>query len=492
MVDTPSKADGRQSGAGRVIPIQAVAPAAGPDLPEEQLLLEVRRKIYPRAVTGLFARWRWAMVWLTQIVFYLTPWLNWNDRQAVLFDLTARKFYLFGVVLYPQDFIYLTALLLISALSLFLFTTIAGRLWCGFTCPQTVYTEIFLWIERVVEGDRGKRMRLDNAPYSFNKLKTKALKHALWLLVALWTGFTFVAYFEPIRQLPGQILNFTVGPWTIFWLFFYSFATWGNAGFLREQVCKFMCPYARFQGVMFDKDTLIITYDESRGDPRGTRARSAEKTEHKLGDCIDCGLCVQVCPTGIDIRDGQQYECIGCAACIDACDKVMDKMNYPSGLIRYDTLNGLENKWSRGQLYKRVFRPRVAVYSTILLVVGTVLLSNLFTQIPLKVDIIRDRGAMYREVKDGHIENVYRIQIIHAEEVEREFRLTVSGLPDIRIDSNTTVKMQPTTTRMVPVRVRVAPQTGSSGKNTIHFTVQATDNDEISRTEKSTFFVPTR
>ncbi|MGB7301106.1 MAG: cytochrome c oxidase accessory protein CcoG [Burkholderiaceae bacterium] len=458
--------------------------------PEEQLLLEVRRKIYPRAVTGLFARWRWSMVWLTQLVFYLTPWLHWNGRQAVLFDLVGRKFYLFGLVLYPQDFIYLTALLVVSALSLFLFTTVAGRLWCGYTCPQTVYTEIFLWIERVVEGDRGKRMRLDNSPLSAKKLRIKAMKHFLWLVVALWTGFTFVGYFEPIRQLPGQILGLTIGPWALFWLLFYSFATWGNAGFLREQVCKFMCPYARFQGVMFDRDTLIITYDESRGNPRGTRARSASKTTLGLGDCIDCGLCVQVCPTGIDIRDGQQYECIGCAACIDACDKVMEKMGYTPGLIRYDTLNGLKNKWDRAQLYKRVLRPRVALYTSILLLVSLALIGNLLTQIPLKVDVIRDRGTMYREVKNGDIENVYRLQIINSEEAERKFRIAVSGLEGIRIDSEGQVVMGSASNRMVPVRVRVPAGAGEAGRNTIWFTVTDLNNASVTRTEKSTFFFP--
>ncbi|TAL25407.1 MAG: cytochrome c oxidase accessory protein CcoG, partial [Aquabacterium sp.] len=304
-------------------------------------LYQKQDKIYPRAVHGLFARWRWVMVWLTQLVFYGLPWLQWNDRQALLFDLEARRFFIFGLVLYPQDFIYLTALLVICAYALFLFTAVGGRLWCGFACPQTVYTEIFLWVERKIEGDRQKRMKLDSAGWSAQKLARKSAKHAAWGAIGLWTGFTFVGYFTPIRSLGGATVGGMLGPWEIFWILFYGFATYGNAGFLREQVCKYMCPYARFQSAMFDKDTLIISYDAERGEPRGARSRQADPAALGLGSCVDCTLCVQVCPTGIDIRKGLQYECIGCAACIDVCDTVMEKMNYPKGLIRYVTQNGL-------------------------------------------------------------------------------------------------------------------------------------------------------
>ena len=297
----------------------------------EQTLYEVRRKIYPRAVTGLFAGWRWFCVLATQAVFYGVPWLTWNGRQAVLFDLAARKFYIFGLVFWPQDIVYLTVLLIISAYSLFLFTTVAGRLWCGYACPQTVYTEIFMWIERKVEGDRMARMKLDKQPVGARKVGLKAAKHGLWILLALWTGFTFVGYFTPIRPQWGEVWSGALGPWQTFWILFYGFATYGNAGWMREQVCKYMCPYARFQGVMFDPDTLVITYDAERGEPRGSRNRSADHKAKGLGDCVDCGICVQVCPTGIDIRNGLQYECIGCAACIDGCNQVMDKMGYPEG-----------------------------------------------------------------------------------------------------------------------------------------------------------------
>ncbi len=288
-------------------------------------LYQAHNKIYPRAVTGRFVNWRWALVWLTQIAFYGLPWLNWNDRQAVLFDLASRRFYIFGLVLYPQDFIYLTAMLLLAAYSLFLFTAVSGRLWCGYACPQTVYSEIFMWVERRLEGDRAARMKLDAAPWSAAKLMRKSGKQAAWVAIGLWTGFSFVGYFTPIVTLAGEAMTLSLSGWESFWVLFYGFATYGNAGYMREQVCKYMCPYARFQSAMFDKDTLIITYDSARGEPRGSRSKKADAASLGLGACVDCNLCVQVCPTGIDIRKGLQYECIGCAACIDVCDGVMDQ-----------------------------------------------------------------------------------------------------------------------------------------------------------------------
>ena len=279
------------------IPIQPVVA----DSDTEVGLYEIRKKIFPRAVSGRFARWSWGMIFATQLVFYGLPWLSWNDRQAVLFDIAARKFYIFGLVFWPQDVIYLTVLLIIAALSLFLFTAMAGRLWCGFACPQTVYTQIFLWVERRIEGDRAARMRLDREPMSAVKLGKKTAKHAIWIAIALWTGITFVGYFTPFRPLLAALPG-NLGGWETFWVAFYGLATYGNAGYLREQVCKYMCPYARFQSVMFDKDTLVITYDAARGEPRGARSRKVDRKAAGLGDCVDCRICVQVCPTGIDIR----------------------------------------------------------------------------------------------------------------------------------------------------------------------------------------------
>jgi cytochrome c oxidase accessory protein FixG len=425
-------------------------------------LFEVRQKIYPRAVRGWFAAWRWALVWATQLVFYGGAWLTWNERQALLFDVAHRKFYLFGLVFWPQDIIYLAVLLIVCALSLFLFTAVAGRLWCGYACPQTVYTEIFLWIERVVEGDRNARMRLDQQGLTANKMLRKGTKHGLWIALSLWTGLTFVGYFTPIREL----LSSAPGAWEAFWVLFYGFATYGNAGWMREQVCKYMCPYARFQSAMFDTDTLIITYDEKRGEPRG-------KGKGK-GDCVDCGICVQVCPTGIDIRKGLQYECIGCAACIDGCDQVMDKVGRPRGLIRY----------SRG----RVLRPRVLVYSVILGAVAIAAAVSLYLRTPLKVDVIRDRAAIAREVEGGLIENVYRLQIMNTTEQARAFEIEVSGLPGIHVWGENVAGVPAATSRMVPIRVRIDAGPAPASYP-VEFTVRALGVEGVTVREGAVFIV---
>jgi cytochrome c oxidase accessory protein FixG len=435
----------------------------------ELSLYEVRRKIYPRAVHGWFAAWRWALVWATQIVFYGGPWLSWNERQAVLFDIAQRKFYLFGLVFWPQDIIYLAVLLIVSALALFLFTALAGRLWCGYACPQTVYTEIFLWVERKIEGDRNARMKLDRQKAGTKKIALKAAKHAVWIAIALWTGMSFVGYFTPIKDL----LTHSPGPWEGFWVLFYGFATYGNAGWMREQVCKYMCPYARFQSAMFDKDTLVITYDAKRGEPRGKSSAS--------GDCVDCGICVQVCPTGIDIRDGLQYECIGCAACIDGCNQVMAKVGKPQKLIRYSTLSAIEGKRTR------VLRPRVLVYSLILLAIALAAAATLYLRTPLKVDVIRDRAAIAREVEGGLIENVYRLQIMNTTEEARAFHVSVRGLPDIHVWGEPTVGVPAATSRMVPVKVRSAP--AAPGTHPIEFEVRALGVEGVAVTEHSVFIV---
>jgi len=481
----------RPSAPKTVIPIQPV-PAGGGGGDDEVMisLYAARQKIYPRSVSGLLSKWRWALVWITQIVFYGLPWLQWNARQAVLFDLEARRFYIFNLVLYPQDFIYLTGLLVISALALFLFTAVAGRLWCGYACPQTVYTEIFLWLEKLVEGDRSARQRLDKAPMSAQKLGKKALKHGLWIAVAIWTGFTFVGYFTPIRELGALTLAASLGPWQTFWVLFYGFATYGNAGFLREQVCKYMCPYARFQSAMFDKDTMIVTYDEKRGEPRGARSKKADPAALGLGSCVDCTLCVQVCPTGIDIRNGLQYECIGCGACIDVCDDVMDKVGYPRGLIKYSTQNGVAQGWTRAQMLKRAFRPRVLVYTAILGLITLAVFVSLFLRTPLKVDVIRDRGALARMVEQGRIENVYRLQVMNATESTQRYTVTVSGIPGITLDPSADIEVLPTEVRAAAVRVQIPPNGAEPGSHPITFEVKSSSDDSVRVVEKSVFLVP--
>ena len=452
-------------------------------------LYQAKNKVYPRAIDGVFNRWRWVMVWITQLVFYGLPWLQWGERQMVLFDLEARRFYLFGLVLYPQDFIYLTGLLIISALSLFLFTAVAGRLWCGFTCPQTVYTEIFMWLENRIEGERSTRMRLDKAPWSsWEKIWRKSAKQLAWVAVALWTGFTFVGFFVPIRALGSEILALQ-GSWQIFWMLFYAFATYGFAGHMREQVCKYMCPYARFQSAMFDKDTLIVTYDSARGEPRGARSKKVDAKAAGLGDCIDCSLCVQVCPTGIDIRNGLQYECIGCGLCVDACNSVMDKVNYPRGLIRFATQNAMTQHWGRAEILRRVLRPRVLFYSSVLVGLSVAMLVSMATRVPLKVDVVRDRAALSRMVAGGKLENVYSLQIMNATEATQRYRISATGLQELQVASDPEVEIGPAESRWVSVQLQIPYGSASSGSHPVFFEVHNTAGDD-KVVEKSVFLVP--
>lgn len=458
-----------------------------PSTEMEQALYAVKQKIYPRAVSGWFANWRVALVLFTQLLYYGLPWLSWDGRQAILFDLAERKFYILGLVFWPQDFIYLTGLLVIAAFSLFLFTAIAGRLWCGFACPQTVYTELFLWIERKIEGDRLKQIKLDRQAWNIEKIGKKIAKHTAWLALALWTGFTFVGYFMPIKELAVSFAHWTLGPWETFWIFFYGFATYGNAGFMREQVCKYMCPYARFQSVMFDSDTLTVTYDISRGEPRGPRSKSIDRHVAGLGDCVDCSICVQVCPTDIDIRNGLQYECIGCAACIDGCDQVMAKMGYPRGLIRYTTENVIKGKYPDSSILSHVLRPRTLIYSVLLLAIVATLGMALINRVPLRADAIRDRIAA-RETAEGYIENVYRLQIINMENKPHRFVISVAGLPGIKLaDTSHLVEVAPLGTHDAVVHVQIDPSEISARSSPVEFKIQSLDNPDLTKTVRSTF-----
>ena len=473
----------RDNATRKVIPI--VSAAADEELVS---LYAAHEKIYPRSVSGFFSKWRWGMVLLTQLVFYGVPWIEWGQRQAVLFDLGARRFYIFGLVLYPQDFIYLAGILVISALALFLFTAVAGRLWCGYACPQTVYTEIFLWIEKKIEGDRSARMRRDAQGLSADKVGRKTAKHLLWLTVALWTGFTFVGYFTPIKELGQEVLQLNMGSWEVFWTLFYGFATYGNAGFLREQVCIHMCPYARFQSAMFDKDTLIVTYDAERGEPRGARSRKADPAFLNLGACIDCTLCVQVCPTGIDIRNGLQYECIGCGACADVCDTVMDKMGYARGLVKYTTENAIKNKWTEAQTWRHIFRPRILIYSLILAAIVITMVTSLSMRTQFKVNVVRDRGVTARVVAGGKTENVYQLQVMNATETTQRYQITVTGLPGLTVTSDNLVVVQSTQARKLAVRVQAPFEVAAPGSHPIEFQIESLDSPGH-LSEKSVFLI---
>lgn len=448
---------------------------------------EKHQKIYTRDVKGWWTTWRWIFVWLTQIAFYGAPWLVWNDRQAILFHLVERKFYVFGLVLWPQDIFYLAVLLIISAYALFLFTAVAGRLFCGYACPQTVYSEIFMWIESRIEGDRSARLKLDNGPVTARKIRLKAIKHLAWIAISLWTGFTLVAYFTPVQELLAA-LPFGLSGWEMFWTLFYAGFCYMQAGFLREQVCKYMCPYARFQGVMFDPDTLVITYDPERGEPRGARKKGIDTTA--LGDCVDCGLCVVVCPTGIDIRKGIQYECIGCGACIDACDPVMDKVGKPRGLIRYTTENALAQRFGPSEVVRHLLRPRIILYTVILLLICIATAWSLVTRVPLMVDVIRDRSLLSREADDGSIENVYNLKFMNTTEFSQRYRVGVEGVTGVHLLDNGSVEIGSAENREVTVVVRVPPESGGKGANAIYFVIEAESDPAIRVREKASFLLP--
>ncbi|MFO1352400.1 MAG: cytochrome c oxidase accessory protein CcoG [Gammaproteobacteria bacterium] len=460
--------------------------SVGGDADVQDFLYQKRQKIYPREVHGLFARLRVAAVVLLLGLYYGVPWLTWNGRQAVLFDMPGRKFHLFGITLWPQDFFYLAALLIIAALSLFFFTALAGRVWCGFACPQTVWTETFLWIEQLIEGDRQQQIKLDKAPLSARKFAIKSAKHSAWILYALFTGFTFVGYFTPIRELAWKLWTFNTGPWETFWVFFYSFATYGNAGWLREQVCIYMCPYARFQSAMFDKDTLIISYDQRRGEPRGSRRRGADHRGQGLGDCIDCTLCVQVCPTGIDIRNGLQYQCIACAACVDACDQVMGKMNYPKGLIRYTTEHALQ-----GQATK-VVRLRVIVYATLLVGIFCALIYAVAARTPLVLDVIRDRNVLYREGDAGLVSNVYTLKIVNMDQRDHTYHLSASGVEGLEVEADRAEYRVPAGEVLTAViDLKVDPVNLKQASTKVKFRLAAVDDAKLAVEETARFIGPT-
>ena len=465
-------------------PSMAAATPAG-DI--DASLYAKREKIYPREVHGWFAAMRVAAAAALLGLFYGVCWLHWDGRQLLLFDLPAWEFHVFWWTFYPQDFLYLTLLMILAALALFFFTALAGRLWCGCACPQTVYTEVFLWIERKLEGDRPRQMKLDRAPWSARKIAIKSAKHAIWIAFSLWTGFTFVGYFTPIAELGGVLVHLALGPWETFWVLFYGLATYGNAGWMREQVCIYMCPYARFQGAMFDRDTLIISYDARRGEPRSSRKRGSDHCAAGLGDCIDCTMCVQVCPTGIDIRNGLQQQCIACAACADVCDQVMERMGYPKGLVRYTTQNTVDGDATR------ILRPRLAVYAALLVVLLGVFATSLALRTPVELDVLRDRNALYQETADGLILNVYTLKIVNMHDRPLRWRISATGIEGLRLTAEGGGReVAAGEVASIPVRLDAPKDALPSASSTVRFAIEAIEAPEFRATEEARFIGPAR
>lgn len=439
--------------------------------------------IHTRSFTGLFRTLRVGGASFLFLAFFGTVWLNWGGRQAVLWDLAESKFHIFGATFWPQDFILLSALLIICAFGLFAITVFAGRVWCGYTCPQSAFTWLFMWCEKVTEGERNQRIKLHAAPWRLEKLARRSAKHTLWLAISVLTGLTFVGYFTPIRPLAAELLTWQMGGISLFWVLFFTAATYLNAGWLREAVCMHMCPYARFQSVMFDKDTLTVSYDVARGEQRGPRKREVKPADVGLGDCIDCQLCVQVCPTGIDIRDGLQMECIGCAACIDACDSIMDKMGYARGLVSYTSEHQLQGGKTR------LLRPRLIGYSAVLLLMIAALVVALVERPMVSLDVTKDRG-MFRENAEGLIENIYSLKVINKTQQRQDYRLALVDADGFQLQGKTRISLAPGEISDVPVSVALLADKPASSSQILRFKVTDVDEPQVYSAADSRFVAP--
>lgn len=443
---------------------------------------EPSAKIHTRSFTGLFRRIRLLGGALLFALYFGTAWLNWGNRQAVLWDLSESKFHIFGSTFWPHDFILLAFLLMICAFGLFLLTVFAGRVWCGYACPQSVWSWVFMWVEKITEGDRNQRIKLDSSPMNANKLLLRANKHALWLLISLITAITFVGYFTPIRELVVDLFRADVDGWSLFWIFFFTAATYINAGWLREQVCFHMCPYGRFQSSMLDENSLVIAYDAARGEGRGARKKGADYKAEGLGDCVDCQMCVQVCPTGIDIRNGLQMQCIGCAACIDACDSIMDKMGYAKGLIRYSS----EQELASGK--RNIMRPKLISYAAILAAMMAAFVWMLAFRPMVSVDVAKSR-TLYQQNGEGEIENGYVIKIINKDQKPHYFSVESSGIESMKMGGKTNVRVDAGDMVEVPVTLSVPHSKIEKTAMDIQFRVATTDGSAI-HVEASKFIGP--
>ncbi|QJE72709.1 cytochrome c oxidase accessory protein CcoG [Aerophototrophica crusticola] len=401
---------------------------------EGQSLYADHQKVYPKKVSGPYRRAKWLVLAFCLAVYYLVPWIRWDrgpdaPGQAVLVDLGAPRAYFFGIEIWPQEVYFITGLLVLGALGLFLVTSLFGRLWCGYACPQTVWTDLFLWVERVIEGDRGARMRLDNGPLTAAKVVKKGLKHAAWLLISIATGGAWILYFSDAPTFMVEFFTGAASAQAYFFVGLLTSTTYILAGWAREQVCTYMCPWPRFQAAMLDTQSMVVTYEGWRGEPRGKTKAGAPPAGR--GDCVDCAQCIAACPTGIDIRDGMQLECIGCGLCIDACNEIMVKMGRPAGLIQFDTLANLESRQSgKGPVRWKLLRPRTLIYAGLITVVSAVMLAALLLRTTLEVNVLRDRAPLYVTLSDGEVRNGFTLKLLNKKREALGFLLTVDGIKD--------------------------------------------------------------
>lgn len=389
-----------------------------------------QQKVYPKAVSGRFRTLKWGVLAVCLAIYYLSPFLRWTrpgdtPDQAILIDIPSRRAYFFMIEIWPQEVYYITGILIFAAVTLFFVTSLLGRVWCGYFCFQTVWTDLYMKVERLIQGDRNARMKLDDGPLSFEKIWKKLLTHFCWLLIGLFTAGAFVFYFNDAPALIDDIIHLQVSKTVMAFGLGLTLSTYIMAGFAREQVCTYMCPYARFQSAMFDKETLIIGYDEARGEPRG---KSKGTDRQGLGDCVDCSLCVQVCPMGIDIRHGLQIQCIACGLCVDACDGVMEKVGKPKGLVRYDTEQNLELRAQGHNPELHLLRPRTIYYTVLLSVIGLAMLGSLLMRPVMEVHAIHDRNPLFVRLSDGSVRNGYEIKILNKTHDDKRFALSVSGI----------------------------------------------------------------
>ncbi|WP_448547425.1 cytochrome c oxidase accessory protein CcoG [Thalassotalea fusca] len=441
-----------------------------------------RDQIYVRKVKGVFQQLRRKMNFFFLALFAVLPWLQYEGHQAILLDISEQRFTLWSLTLWPQDLTLLAWLFILSAFLLFFVTTFLGRVWCGYLCPQTVWTFIFIWFEEKIEGTANQRKKLDSQKMDANKFWRKSLKHGCWLFFSVLTSLTFVGYFAPIDEVFVDFFTFNASFTLAAVVWFFALCTYGNAGWMREIMCLHMCPYARFQSAMFDKDTLTVTYDYHRGENRGPRARKQDPKTLGLGDCIDCSLCVQVCPTGIDIRNGLQYECINCGACVDACDGVMERMKYPKGLIRYTTEHELEGKKIK------LIRSKLVGYATVLIVMSSLLLYEIAARTPVSLDIIRDRTELAKENFNGEIENVYTLKILNKSQKDNRYRLSVKGIDKAIWHGEQEVLVRAASVYTLPMSISVDPYELNGYMNDITFVVELISEEEAVRIEQESRF----